>query len=94
MLESSYKNKIMSVNLPQPILMGGVGLSFLLWLWQSIDDTVGQLGEYAVWSAIALGAVFLLRSKKAKDTKVEFDVSLVERSTVEKAIDQAEKVID
>lgn len=84
----------MTVNLRKPILIGGVGLSFLLWLWQSVDDTVGQMGEYAVWSAIALGAVFLLRAKKAKDTKVEFDVSLVERSTVEKAIAQAEKVID
>lgn len=84
----------MSVNLGKPILVGGVGLSFLLWLWQGVDDTVGQLGEYAVWSAIALAAVFLLRSKKAKKTQVDFDLSLLERGTVEKAIAQAEKVID
>ena len=84
----------MTVNLRKPILIGGVGLSFLLWLWQGVDDTVGQLGEYAVWSAIALGGVFLLRQKKAKNTQVDFDLSLVERATVEKAIAQAEKVID
>lgn len=84
----------MSVNLRKPILIGGVGLSFLLWLWQGVDDTIGQLGEYALWSAIALGGVFLLRAKKAKNTQVDFDVSLVERATVEKAIAQAEKVID
>ncbi|MBE9225823.1 DUF697 domain-containing protein [Phormidium sp. LEGE 05292] len=84
----------MTVNLRKPILIGGVGLSFLLWLWQGVDDTLGQLGEYAVWSAIALGGVFLLRQKKAKNTQVDFDVSLVERATVEKAIAQAEKVID
>jgi GTPase SAR1 family protein len=84
----------MTVNLRKPILVGGVGLSFLLWLWQGVDDTVGPLGEYAVWSAIALGAIFLLRSKKAKNIQVDFDVSLVERATVERAIAQAEKVID
>jgi GTPase SAR1 family protein len=89
-----YTNKIMTVNLRKPILVGGVGLSFLLWLWQGVDDTVGQLGEYALWSAIALGGVFLLRQKKAKKTQVDFDLSLVERATVEKAIAQAEKVID
>ncbi|OKH38369.1 hypothetical protein NIES2119_10045 [[Phormidium ambiguum] IAM M-71] len=84
----------MTVNLRKPILIGGVGLSFLLWLWQGMDDTIGPLGEYAVWSAIALGGVFLLRQKKAKNTQVDFDLSLVERATVEKAIAQAEKVID
>ncbi|MGA9381237.1 MAG: DUF697 domain-containing protein [Phormidium sp.] len=84
----------MSVNLRKPILVGGVGLSVLLWLWQGVDDTIGQLGEYAVWSAIALGGVFLLRQKKAKKTEVNFDLSLVERATVERAIAQAERVID
>ncbi|MFB2896706.1 YcjF family protein [Aerosakkonemataceae cyanobacterium BLCC-F50] len=84
----------MNVNLRRPILVGGVGLSFLLWLWQGVDDTVGQLGEYAVWSAIALGGVFLLRQKKAKQTQVDFDLSLVERATVVNAIAQAQKVID
>ncbi|MFB2834018.1 DUF697 domain-containing protein [Floridanema evergladense] len=84
----------MSMNLRKPILVGGVGLSVLLWLWQGVDDTIGQLGEYAVWSAIALGGVFLLRQKKGKKTQVDFDLSLVERATVEKAIAQAERVID
>lgn len=84
----------MTVNLRKPILIGGVGLSFLLWLWQGVDDTIGPLGEYAVWSAIALGGLFLLRQKKAKQTQVNFDLSLVERATVERAIAQAEKVID
>ncbi|MFB2934033.1 DUF697 domain-containing protein [Aerosakkonemataceae cyanobacterium BLCC-F154] len=84
----------MSMNLRKPILVGGVGLSVLLWLWQGVDDTIGQLGEYTLWSAIALGGVFLLRQKKTKETQVDFDLSLVERATVERAIAQAERVID
>jgi len=83
----------MTVNLRRPILIGGVGLSFLLVLWQSVDQTIGQLGEYAVWSAITLGSIMLLRRKKVKDTPVAFDVSLVERATAEKAIAEAERVI-
>ena len=92
-LGERYIEKIMALNLRRPILVGGVGLSFLLWLWQSVDDTVAQLGEYGVMGAIALGGLLLLRQKKAKSTPVEFDVSLVEKSTAQKAIATAESVI-
>ena len=40
--------------LRRPILVGGVGLSLVLGLWQSFDSSVGQLSELGIFGAIAL----------------------------------------
>lgn len=83
----------MAVNLRRPILVGGIGLSFSLWLLQSFYDSAGTVGEFSVIGAIALGAGFWLFQKQtAKELHLP-DVSQMDRETVEKAIAQTEGTI-
>lgn len=80
----------MAVQLRRPILVGGVGLSFSLWIlhWH---HSIVQLGEYGVLGAIAVGGtLWLFQHPKKQST----DNSPVTRETVEKAIAQAERVIE
>ena len=79
--------------LRRPILVGGVALSLLLWLWQSLDELAGQVDDVAILSAIALGGLLLLNKKTVKNTPIQLDVSLIERATVEKAIATSENSI-
>jgi GTPase SAR1 family protein len=84
----------MSVNLRQPILVGGVGLSFSLWFLQSLHHSVTQLGEFGVFSLIALGAgLWLFGQKASKNIELPSLASSVDRQTVEKAIAKAERLI-
>ncbi len=85
----------MSVNLRRPILVGGVGLSFSLWLLQSFHHSMGQLGELGVLGAIALGAGLLLfQQKTSKSIDLLPLASPLDRATVEKAIAKAESQIE
>jgi uncharacterized protein len=59
------------LRLRRPILIGGVGLSLVLWLWQSFDSSVGQLSELGVFSAIALGfCLWLFQQNKLKKAQL------------------------
>lgn len=84
----------MAVKLRRPILIGGVGLSFTLWLLQSINDSVAELGEWAILGLITLGAGFWFFQPR-KSSKLELSpVSLPQdRETVQKAIAQAASMI-
>jgi uncharacterized protein len=84
----------MSVNLQRPILVGGVGLSLSLWLLQSFHDSVGQLGEFGMLGAVALGTGLWLFGRKPSKT-IEFSATAapVDRETVEKAIAKTETLI-
>lgn len=84
----------MAVNLRRPILIGGVGLSFSLWLLQSFHDSVGQLGEFGVLGVIALGTgLWLFGQKTSKNIELALTASPVDRETIEKAIAKAESPI-
>lgn len=84
----------MAVKLGRPILVGGVGLSFLLWMLQSLHHSVDRLGGFGIWSAIALGTCFLLfQQRTAKRELLPSVSSPVSRETAQKAIAQAESVI-
>lgn len=84
----------MGVNLRRPILVGGVGLSFALWLLQSLHDSADRLGDIGIWGAIALGAGFLLFQQRTAKKELQPSVSSPpRRETVEGAIAQAEAVI-
>lgn len=76
----------MAVKLRRPILVGGVGLSFSLWMLQSLHHSLGQVGEFGVIGAIALGGALLLaRQGKAKNIEISPSKPL-EREIVEKEI--------
>lgn len=84
----------MAVKLQRPILMGGVGLSFSLWLLQSLHHSIFQLGEFGLMGAIAVGGgLWLLQQQTSPNTKQELDRSPIDQAKVESAIAQAEGVI-
>ncbi|MBW4549204.1 MAG: DUF697 domain-containing protein [Symplocastrum torsivum CPER-KK1] len=85
----------MAVKLRQPILVGGVSLSFLLWLLQSWHHSVGQVGEFGVLGVMALGAGFwLFQQKNSKEIDFSRESVPLNRETVEKAIASCETLIN
>lgn len=84
----------MAVKLRRPILVGGVGLSFSLLVWQSLHQSVDQLGEFGVLGIIALGTcLWLFQRSQTKNAQIQIDDSPLDRATVEKVIAQAEGVV-
>lgn len=84
----------MAVKLRRPILVGGVGLSFSLWLLQSLHHSVVQLGEIGLLGAIAVGsALWLFKQNRAKDAQIKLNDSPCDRATVETAIALAEGMV-
>lgn len=84
----------MAVKLRRPILVGGVGLSFSLWLLQSLHHSVVDLGEIGILGAIAVGsALWLFQQNRAKDTQIKPNDSPLARATVEKEIALAESMV-
>ena len=84
----------MAVKLRRPILVCGVGLSFSLWLLQSLHHSVVQLGEFGIWSALAVGAgLWLFQQGAAQNAQLPLQNAPLDRATVEKAIAQAEGVV-
>jgi GTPase SAR1 family protein len=86
--------KLMAVKLGRPILIGGVGLSFSLWMLESLHHEVVQVGEFGMLGAIALGAGFwMFQQRSAKNIDLTPIFSSLNRETVEGAIAQAAFVI-
>ncbi|OCR01556.1 hypothetical protein BCD67_18885 [Oscillatoriales cyanobacterium USR001] len=81
----------MTLNLRRPILVGGIGLSFALWLLDSLQDSVAELGEVALFgvAAASIGFWWLKQGPKVPETPV-----IVDRETAEKAIAIAEIAIN
>ena len=77
----------------RPMLVGAIGLSLVLWLWQSFDSAVG-LSELSVFSAVLLGISlwWWQQNKLKKATSV--DNSPPNREKVVKAIAKASNIIN
>ncbi len=85
----------MVVKLQRPILVGGLGLSFSLWLLQSWHHSMVQLGEFSVLSLLLVGGgLWLFKQNRAKNGLEVVDTLPADRQTVEAAIAQAEVVIN
>ncbi|MBD6617279.1 DUF697 domain-containing protein [Komarekiella sp. 'clone 1'] len=85
----------MVVKLQRPILVGGLGLSFFLWMLESWHHSIVQLGEFSLLSTLAVGGgLWLLQQNRPKGSLEQLDGMLVDRSTVESAIAKAEAVIN
>jgi len=85
----------MVVKLQRPILVGGLGLSFSLWMLQSWHDSIVQVGEFGLLSVLAFGGgLWLFRQNQPKNSLEPLDGMLVDRATVESAIAKAEAVIN
>jgi uncharacterized protein len=85
----------MVVKLQRPILVGGLGLSFSLWMLDSWHDSLVQVGEFGLLSALAVGGgLWLFQQNRPKNSLEQLDSMLVDRATVESAISIAEAVIN
>ncbi|MEH2141238.1 YcjF family protein [Nostoc sp.] len=85
----------MVVKLQRPILVGGLGLSFSLWMLQSWHDSIVQVGEFGLLSALAVGGgLWLFQQNRPKDSLEQLDGMLVDQATVESAIAKTETVIN
>lgn len=83
----------MAATLRKPILVTGIGITLILWLWESLHQEIIQVGEWSVLGAIALGTLFwMLQQKNARKLSLKPFVPL-KRETVEAAITQAETAI-
>ncbi|MEH2052698.1 YcjF family protein [Nostoc sp.] len=85
----------MVVKLQRPILVGGLGLSFSLWMLDSWHDSIVQVGEFGLLSALAVGGgLWLFQQNRSKDSLEQLNGMLVDRATVESAIAKTETVIN
>ena len=83
------------MKLQRPILVGGLGLSFSLWMLQSWHDSIVQVGEFGLLSALAVGGgLWLFQQNRPKDSLEQLDGMLVDRATGESAIAKTEAVIN
>jgi GTPase SAR1 family protein len=87
--------KNMVVKLQRPILVGGLGLSFFLWMLESWHHSIVRLGEFSLLTTLAVGGgLWLLQQNRPKSSLEQLDSMIVDRATVENAIAKAEAVIN
>ncbi len=84
----------MAVKLRKPILVGGIGISIALWLWDTIQQSVMEVGQLSVVGAIALGTGFWFLQRKASKKSLSPQLPLLlSRETAAQAIAQAQTMV-
>ena len=83
----------MTVKIQKPILVVGLGISALLWLWDGIHNEIIALGEWGLLGGVALGSVLWLSKKPRQPQVEERPRSPIKKETVEKAIERVNKTI-
>jgi len=82
------------VKLQRPILVGGLGLSFSLWMLDSWHDSIVQVGELGILTALAVGGGLWLLRKNQPPLGEQLNDILVGREAVLKAIAQTNVIIN
>lgn len=84
----------MDVKLRKPILVGGVTLATGLWLWDSLQHSLVEVGEWSLLGAMTVGAGFWLLRNKTAHQKSLTKISLpVKREEVEQAIAEINQLV-
>lgn len=84
----------MTIQLRKPILVTGLGLSFLLWLGDSLRHSVLDMGEWTLLGLIATGGGFwLLQKRNNKPINLTQPLLPIEPAEVEKAIEQTNHIV-
>jgi len=87
--------RIIVVKLQRPILVGGLGLSFSLWILENMHHSMVQMGELGLLSLVAVGGgLWLFKPNRGKNVSDIFDSMPVNRARVEEAIALTEVVIN
>lgn len=82
------------MKLQRPILVGGLGLSFSLWMLNSWHDSIVQVGEFGLLSALAVSGGLWLFNKNQPQLGEQLNDIVVNRASVDKAIAQTEVIIN
>ncbi len=83
------------MKLQRPILVGGLGLSFSLWMLQNLHHSMVQIGEFGLLSLLAVGGgLWLLKSNRTQDSSRSLSNVPVDRTTVEASIAKAQAVVN
>ncbi len=83
------------MKLQRPILVGGLGLSFSLWMLQSWHHSMMLLGEFSLLSLLVVsGGLWLLKQNRTKDASEQLSSIPVDRLSVLGAIAKAEAVVN
>ncbi len=81
----------MAMKLRRPILVGGLGLTFGMWVWDSLTPPIVNWEGSIVWGAIALGSgAWWLQQRRQRGNFLAAPPALMNRESVERAIAQAE----
>ena len=83
----------MAVKIQKPILVIGLGLSALLWLWDGIHNEIIALGEWGLLGGVALGGFFWLSKKPRLPQAAKLPLSPLKKEMVEKAIERVNSTI-
>lgn len=82
------------MKLQRPILVGGLGLSFSLWMLDSWHDSIVQVGELGILTALAVGGgLWLLRKNQPPLGEQSWDI-LVDPKAVVQSIAQTNVIIN
>lgn len=84
----------MVVKLRRPILVGGLALSFSLWILQSWYDSIVQVGEFSLLSLLVISGGLWLWKRKHPQLDDVTDTLPSDRQTVENAISKVEVIIN
>jgi uncharacterized protein (DUF697 family) len=84
----------MAVKVRKPILVGGLGLSFGLWLWWNFQDSLMHAGEVGLAWAMALGGgLWLLNSARSPQNLTLPLPQTVTQAMLDKAIASAKTLL-
>jgi uncharacterized protein len=81
------------VKLQRPILVGGLGLSFALWMFDTWQEAFSQVGEVSLLSLLAVGGGLLLFKQRSPKVAELLELPC-DRTFVENAILQTEVAVN
>ncbi|RUT01300.1 hypothetical protein DSM106972_068510 [Dulcicalothrix desertica PCC 7102] len=81
------------MKLQRPILVGGLSLSFALWLFDSLQDSFVFLSEFSLLGLVAVGGSLWLFKQRSTSPNVLLEELPSDRAAVEKAILKASAVV-
>lgn len=66
----------MNISIKKPILVTGISISFLLWIMQSLKNSVGEIGDFNVLIVIFIASVWLFIKPKKTQTLINLPQKL------------------
>jgi uncharacterized protein len=99
--QQAYRMKVPGVErdtamlekLQRPLVIGGITLASVLWLFEVVNQTIGELGLYALFASVIGGGVWWLQKKPDQPAIAHALPKYVDLAAVQKAVTDAEQII-